>query len=224
VVAFAAAAVLIITLLRPDPLLLAASGADTGGADTGGAMPRRPGADGLRGALAAVGAVPAARLALVTVGTAHAVMVAVMVMTPVHLHDGGATLEVVGVVLSVHIAGMYALSPVFGLLSDRWGRRPVIGTGIVLLAAAMLLAGTAGERAHVRLGIALTVLGLGWSACVVAGSTLLSETVAPEARMPVQGLSDLVMGLTAARSSGPAGIPASTRCRPSCSCRSRCSS
>lgn len=199
VAAFAASTILIAAMLRPDPLHIeAALAAD-------GTQPDGSAGVGLRAAAHAVASVPAARLALVAVGTAHAVMVAVMVMTPVHLHDGGATLEIVGVVLSVHIAGMYALSPVFGLLSDRLGRRPVIGAGVALLAVAVLLAGTAGGHAHVRLGVALTVLGLGWSACVVAGSTLLSESVPSSARTAVQGLSDLVMGLTAAVAGALAG-------------------
>jgi MFS family permease len=194
VAAFGLAALLVAVLLRPDPLafVLAAGRAP---ADAAGLPAERV---GLRGAVAAAGAAPAARLGLVTVGTAHAVMVAVMVMTPVHLHGDGAGLKIIGFVISAHIAGMYALSPVFGALSDRLGRRPVVGTGIGLLALAMLLAGTAGPGAHLRLGIGLVLLGLGWSACVVAGSTLLSESIEPPARTAVQGLSDLVMGVAAA--------------------------
>ncbi|MFN0281635.1 MAG: MFS transporter [Kineosporiaceae bacterium] len=176
--------------LRPDPLPAAAVRA--GRADgTRGPSPTRT-------ALRAVRSSPGAVLGLTALGIAHAVMVAVMVMTPLHLHDGGATLEVVGIVISVHIAGMYALSPVMGLVADRFGRRAGIGLGVVVLAVACLVAATSPPMAHTRLGVALTLLGLGWSACVVAGSTLLSESVPPDVRTSVQGLSDLVMGLVAA--------------------------
>jgi MFS family permease len=137
-------------------------------------------------------------LGLAALGIAHSVMVAVMVMTPLHLHDGGATLQVVGIVISVHIAGMYALSPVMGLVADRFGRRAGIWLGVAVLAVACLGAATSPPTAHARLGVALTLLGLGWSACVVAGSTLLSESVPPDVRTSVQGMSDLVMGIVAA--------------------------
>jgi MFS family permease len=154
----------------------------------------------LRAAVRAVGAVPGARLGLAAVGTAHAVMVSVMVMTPVYLHGGGASLEIVGVVISLHIAGMYALSPVVGALSDRFGRVPVIWLGLAVLGAALILAGTAAPTDHT-----LNLLGIGWSACVVAGSTLLSESVGAQVRTSVQGLSDLVMGLSAAGAGALAG-------------------
>ena len=42
------------------------------------------------------------------------------------------------------------------------------------------------------------MLGLGWSATMVAGSTLLSESISGELRASAQGLSDLVMGLAGA--------------------------
>lgn len=197
--AFVASAAVVTLLLRPDPLLTAAAERSTAERSTA----ERPA--GFRAAVRAVGAVPGARLGLVAVGTAHAVMVSVMVMTPVYLHGGGATLEIVGVVISLHIAGMYALSPVVGALSDRVGRVPVIWLGLVVLGAALILAGTAAPTDHLRLGTGLTLLGVGWSACVVAGSTMLSESVGAGVRTAVQGLSDLVMGLSAAGAGALAG-------------------
>ena len=64
------------------------------------------------------------RVAIATLALSHATMVALMSMTPVHLVHGGATLSVVGFTISLHIAGMFALSPVFGVLADRFGRVP----------------------------------------------------------------------------------------------------
>ena len=108
-------------------------------------------------------------------------------------------------VISVHIAGMYALSPVMGTVADRFGRRAGIGLGVGILVAACVVAAAAPPDAHGVYGIALTLLGLGWSACVVAGSTLLSESVTADVRTSVQGLSDLVMGLVAAAAGALAG-------------------
>ncbi|MGH7530209.1 MAG: MFS transporter, partial [Gemmatimonadales bacterium] len=119
-------------------------------------------------------------------------------------HDAAHTLRVVGVVLSFHIAGMYALSPVFGWLTDRLGRRLVIGTGIALLLTACVLAGTAGHQ-PARLATGLMILGMGWSATTVAGSTLLSESVPLDLRASAQGLSDLTMGLAGATAAALSG-------------------
>ena len=122
-------------------------------------------------------------------------------MTPVHIgesHGHADMLRIVGIVLSLHIAGMYALSPVIGWLTDRLGRRAVILGGVALLLAACAVAGTAGHDTA-RLSVGLVLLGLGWSGTMVAGSTLLSESVRRGATEPsVQGLSDLVMGLAGA--------------------------
>lgn len=159
-----------------------------------------------RRALRAVGSVPAALAGITALAGAHAIMVAVMVMTPVHLGHTGATLQVVGLVISVHVAGMYALSPVMGLLTDRWGARRTIGLGVGVLAASLLTTATAPSQGHTQVGVGLTLLGLGWSACMVAGSALLSTSVPADVRTKVQGTGDLLMGLAAASAgmlSGP---------------------
>src|SRR5690606_21599165 len=156
---FGLTAVLLLGLLRPDPLLLARRrGGVTAGSDRGPAP-------GMRAALAAVASSPAARLGVAAGAVGYVVMVAVMVMTPVHIqgagHDDAHTLRLVGIVLSVHIAGMFAFAPVMGWLTDRAGRRPVILGGVALLVAACAVAGTAGHD-PVRLSAGLFLLGLGW--------------------------------------------------------------
>jgi len=130
-------------------------------------------------------------------------------MTPVHIrgagHDAAMTLRIVGVVLSLHIAGMFAFAPVTGWLTDRFGRRPVILGAIVVLLAACAVAGTAGHGSA-QLATGLTLLGLGWSGTMVAGSTLLSESVPMEVKASAQGLSDLVMGLAGATAGAISGL------------------
>jgi MFS family permease len=100
---------------------------------------------------------------------------------------------------------MFAFAPLVGWLTDRLGRRPVIFAGIGLLLAACALAGTAG-RETVPLAGSLMLLGLGWSATMVAGSTLLSESVPAELRPSAQGLSDLAMGLAGASAGALSGV------------------
>jgi MFS family permease len=166
-------------------------------------------ATGILAAAREVAASPAARLGIASVAVGHMVMVGVMAMTPVHIRAGSTdhndTLRIVGFVLSLHIAGMYAFSPITGWLTDRWGRRPVILTGVAFLVGACAVAGTAGHGTP-QLTLGLVMLGLGWSGTMVGGSTLVTESVGAVNRPSVQGLSDLVMGLAAASSGALSGL------------------
>ncbi|MEW2486309.1 MFS transporter [Streptomyces sp. NPDC048411] len=194
---FLLAAVVVAVLLRPDPLLTARALAPQDSQSEGGRS--------LRSGIAAVRASPMARLALVTVAGSHTTMVSIMVMTPVDLGHHGADLQLIGLVISGHIAGMYAFSPVMGWLSDRFGRLAVIGLAVGLLSCAALLAGTAGPS-HGQTAAGLFVLGLGWSAGLVAGSALLTDSVPQPARAAVQGLSDLTMNTAAGIGGVVAGV------------------
>ncbi|MER5180709.1 MFS transporter [Streptomyces sp. NPDC002896] len=194
---FLVAAVLVLVLLRPDPLLTARALSPD---DEQSAEGRS-----IRAGIAAVRASPRARLALATVAVSHTAMVAVMSMTPVDLGHHGASIDLIGLVISVHIAGMYGFSPVMGRLSDRFGRLSVIGLSVGLLACAALLAGTAGGS-HGQSAAGLFLLGLGWSAGLVSGSALLTDSVPGPARAAAQGLSDLTMNTAAGLGGAAAGL------------------
>ncbi len=178
--------------LRPDPLLTALQNAP---AHTG-APPRHGFATLRSNALA--------RYAVVAVAFSHATMVAMMSMTPVHLYEHGATLIIVGFALSLHIAGMYALSPVFGWLADRWGRVPTIlfGQGMLVIS---LLTAWVGSQSQFLVIVSVIFLGLGWSASTIAGSTLVAESAPVGDRAGLQGVSDLIMNSTAAVGGALAG-------------------
>lgn len=185
--------VLYLAALRPDPLLLAQRiVSDRHHASTTpiAAAADRP---------------TAARYAILAIAGAHGVMVAVMAMTPVHLLHEGATLTVIGLTISLHVLGMYGLSPVFGILADRIGRVPTILVGQALLAAALLIAAI-GQLSMSAVTIALVLLGLGWSASTVAGSSLLTEASSERLRTRRQGRSDLTMNLVGAIGAIFAGV------------------
>ncbi|MCM2578691.1 MFS transporter [Streptomyces sp. MTZ3.1] len=196
---FLLCALLVTVLLRPDPLLTARALAPPQSE-----AEARSGRS-LRAGLTAVAASPRAKLALLTVSVCHTVMVSVMVMTPVDLGHHGAGIELIGVVISLHIAGMYALAPLMGWLSDRVGRLGGIGLAVALLTCAALLAGTAGAD-HRQTAAGLFLLGLGWSAGLVSGSALLTDSVPPGARPAAQGLSDLVTNSSAGLGGAIAGV------------------
>ncbi len=187
-------ALVYLTALRPDPLLLAAADGEAAGRD-------RPSPGG---GLAVLRSSAPARRAVLTVALSHATMVALMSMTPVHLSGHGASLSVVGLTISLHVAGMYALSPVFGRFADRAGRRPVILAGQAMFVAALVLAWL-GAGSPVLVTAALVLLGLGWSASTVAGSALVAEAVAAPDRPKLQGVSDLLMNLAGAAGGALAG-------------------
>src|SRR5436190_9910589 len=194
---FVVTGVAVLALLRPDPALVAG----TAGADAGTHRSLRAGLDAIITRAPAV-------LGVTSMAVGHMVMVGIMAMTPVHIrgagYDAAHTLRIVGIVISVHIAGMYAFAPVIGWLTDRLGRRPLIFAGIALLVIACVLAGGAGYDSA-RLGAGLFTVGLGWSCTMVAGSTLLTESVPLERRASAQGLSDLIMGLAGASAGALSG-------------------
>lgn len=150
-----------------------------------------------------------AAVAVLTVAIAHAIMVSVMALTPVHMQGHGAALEIIGLTISLHIAGMYALSPVMGWLTDRVGADTTILLGMAVLVGATALAGTAGHS-EPQITAGLILLGVGWSASVIAGAALLTRSVERDVRPLVQGFSDLTMNLSGAAGGLLAGLIVAT--------------
>jgi MFS family permease len=193
VAAFALAGLVLQLLLRPDPLQLALETAEEQ-RHTG--APPVP----LKSLLAPSGAVAG----LATIVTANFVMVAVMAMAPVHLESHGHDLEIVGLVISLHVAGMFAPAPLTGWLTDRIGPVPMASAGAALLTLAGLSSAAAGHDAFL-LAIGLGLLGVGWNTALIAGSTLLASAVPLAQRPRVEGASELSMGVAAASATAVAG-------------------
>lgn len=150
-------------------------------------------------------AYPVARFAVLSIALSHMVMVSVMAMTPVHLQHMGHDVVIIGFTISLHIAGMYALSPLMGYLADKIGKIQTIFLGQLIYVAALLFAGL-GHADRLMVTIGLTLLGLGWSAATVAGSALLSATLPANEKTNVQGLSDSLMNLSGAFGGAVAGL------------------
>lgn len=182
---FIGALVNIYVRLRPDPLEL--SGGLRSQAAVGVTTPR------LTEALRIICSTRSGRVALMAMVVSQVTMVAVMTMTPVHLKAHGHE-SISSYVISLHIAGMYAFSPLVGRFSDARGRLPTILVGGILLVCATILAAIAGEAAVV-LFPALWLLGIGWSFALIGGSSLLVDSVPTESRVTVQGSADVMMSL-----------------------------
>ena len=165
--------------LRPDPLHVA------------GATASVPQTSGAWGALQLTLRSPGGRLALLSMVVSQATMVAVMTMTPVHLKLHGHE-SVSPYVVSLHIAGMFAFSPLVGRYADRFGRQQAIFVGGVLLVAAGALSSVSGDG-HIVLFPSLWLLGVGWNFGLIGGSSLLVESATESDRVRVQGVADLLM-------------------------------
>jgi MFS family permease len=198
VVFVGAAAVLTHVMLRPDPFEIAHSssraGVDAGPGDSLGEILRRP-------------IVISALVALIV---GQAVMTLIMTMTPLHMATHGQDLGAVGVVISAHTLGMFALAPLSGRVTDRFGSVRVIFLGTAVLATASALAAAAPAAEQGLLLFALFLLGWGWNLGFVAGSALLTSGVSLVERARIQGLTDALIWSAAAIASAGSGVVVAT--------------
>ncbi|MEJ7803788.1 MAG: MFS transporter, partial [Candidatus Limnocylindria bacterium] len=187
------AALLSAFLLRPDPRDLADESADGHG--------QRPPAH--------VGAVlrrPTVAMAVMALVAGQFVMVLIMTMTPLHMTDHGHDLSAVGIVISAHIFGMFALAPISGRLTDRFGSVPIIFAGLATILASAILSALAPADEQLVLLLALFLLGWGWNLGFVAGSTMLTGGVSRTERARIQGVSDALIWSTSAMASLGSGF------------------
>ena len=183
--------------LRPDPLLTAR---ELDPNKTG----LRPKAS-LRAAFETLRSNAKARFAVLTIALSHMVMVGVMSMTTVHMKGMGFELVIIGLTISLHVAGMWAFSPVFGWLSDKIGNLTTIVVAQIVYVISLLFT-SLGDMDQLSLSIGLLLLGLGWSASTVAGSSLLTKSLSSDEKINVQGLSDSLQSLSGAFGGAMSGV------------------
>jgi MFS family permease len=194
--AFLGAALVLVAFLRPDPLQVARDAARSA----------EQAAAGSRNELAVLFGDRHIRVALLVLAVANLAMVGVMAVAPVHLHDHGAAMGTIGLIVGAHIAAMYLPSPVTGWLADAVGARVVAGLGALLLLAAGAVAAV-GSSGRMGILVALLVLGVGWNAGLISGSALLRDApVSASLRTRAEGLGELAMGAAAAVGGGAAGL------------------
>ena len=199
-IALVCAVAVLMVSLRPDPFRLATKLRQDLDPETTIQRPKlRDGIEHLR-------IRPRAVLGIGAISIGHLVMIMVMVMTPVHMAHVDVSLQLIGLVISVHVVGMYAFSPVVGIAVDRFGRVPMILAGVAVLTASCVISGLAPANNVVVLGTGLFLLGLGWSFTLIAGSTLVTDSVEANERPSVQGLSDLSMNAAGALGGIAAGV------------------
>jgi MFS family permease len=202
-VAYAAAATVLATRLRPDPLLhareVAAREEETATATTAATPGPVPAADDAR---VSNGILVGSVVMVLT----QAVMVAIMTMTPVHMHDHGHGTAAAGMVIAVHVAAMYLPSPITGRLVDRVGRTTMAVVSGATLLAAGLVAASAPDDSVALLALALALLGIGWNFGLVSGTAIITDAVPLASRARTQGLVDLSIAIAGAGGGLASGI------------------
>ena len=193
---FALAAIVVEVFLRPDPLLTA-----TGG--DGLTAPARP---SLRESFAHIATNRLAVIAVGAMAVGQAVMVAIMTVTPLHMEDGAHEQQIIGLVISLHIVGMYLFSPIVGWLVDRLPHGLIVAVaGVTLFMGSELASHTDAED---RFGVftGLFLIGLGWSFAMISGSSLLTSAFGVAERAAIQGAADFTMTTSGAAAGLASGV------------------
>jgi len=199
VVAYSLAAAVLLIFLRPDPLLSARRFASIVSSQT-------------EGASGAAGVLDRRLLALgsAVMVVTQIIMVGIMTMTPIHMRDHHHGLSATGLVIAVHIAGMYLPSPLSGFLLDRLGRTPIIIAAAVVLPASGIIAAFAPTDSVATLALALGLLGLGWNLGFVAGTAMITDATPLSVRASTQGSVDVVVSLSGAGAGVMSGVMVAT--------------
>ena len=199
VVFFLIAAAGVLYRLRPDPLHLVAS--------EGAAGFRAPRVSDLGLILAH----PSARVALLGMMLSQAAMVGVMTVTPLHMTDGDQDALVIGVMISLHIVGMYFFAPAIGKIADRISKELLIGIGAVVTAVGSEIASHTDAPDATGHMVGLLLIGIGWCGSLVAGSALMTEAFEPEVRVATQATADVLMTATGAAAGVASGLAVEQR-------------
>jgi len=194
-----AAAVVSFSMLRPDPYTLA---------DRSALVDDDRHADGT--SLERILRRPNVAVAMVALVTGQLVMVLIMTMTPLHMTEHGHGLTAVGLVISAHTFGMFALSPLSGRLTDRYGSTRVVMVGLAVIAFSAVLSAAAPPDGGALLFLALFLLGYGWNMGYVAGSTMLTAGLGLAERTRIEGVTDSLIWSSAAAASLGSGLVVAT--------------
>ena len=145
-----------------------------------------------------------ARAAITSAALIQAAMVGVMGVTAVVLHRGGMSTAIVGLFISAHFLGMFGLAAPLGKLTDRVGRRRMILGGVIVTGIGAT--GTSLLGSSVFILPFFFLLGLGWCASWVAGTTILADITTPQERGRLTATNDQIVALCGATAVISAGF------------------
>ena len=157
-----------------------------------------------------IAAQPVFQVAVLAALASYTVMSFIMTATPISMHIVDGHDEVATArVIQAHLLGMYLPSLGSGWIIAKFGDRPVIVAGTLLMTVCVAIAVYAGHGvAHY--GWALGVLGLGWNLLFIAATTLLTKTYTRGERVYAQTLNDFLVFGAQATASLLAGVAVTT--------------
>ncbi|MGB5945100.1 MFS transporter [Paenisporosarcina sp.] len=195
-VAYIIAGLVLLVLLRPDPLAVANAIADSNSDRNLFEENAKTLESNKRGII----------LGATVMVITQIVMVAIMTMTPIHMRHHGHDLSDIGMVIGFHVAAMYLPSLVTGVLVDKFGRLVMtIAAGATLMAAGFVAAFAPGDSLIVLI-VALVLLGLGWNFGLISGTALIVDSTQPSNRAKTQGKVDVLVALAGVSGGGLSGI------------------
>lgn len=131
-------------------------------------------------------------LTAVLCGTSsYALMAFVMTAAPLAMVGCGFEVSDATIGIQWHVLAMFVPSLFTGKLIRRFGKLPIIATGLVTLMAcsAVALSGISIEHFY----LALILLGLGWNFGFIGSTALLTETYQAHEKHTAQGLNDTIL-------------------------------
>ncbi|MEZ4866092.1 MAG: MFS transporter [Caldilineaceae bacterium] len=190
------AGLVVFTLLRPDPKQIGLAVAAHSTHQSQNALSvARP--------LRQIFATPAVFTATIVLVVSQLVMTLIMVIAPLNMHHFNHPDTNITLALTAHTLGMFGFSNVTGWLIDRSSRQTMIIVGAMVLALSAII--TPLSPALFPVALALFLLGLGWNFCFIAGSSLLSDALAPTERGRAQGANEMLVAIAAGAGSLSSG-------------------
>jgi MFS family permease len=154
--------------------------------------PEAPGADTPRGRTRwELITTPRIAVAVICAMVSYALMNLVMTSTPLAVVGCGFDKNNAADVVTAHVLAMFAPSFFTGHLIARFGVERIVGTGLVILAAAGAV-GLSGVELE-NFFVALILLGLGWNFGFIGATAMLAQSHAPHERGRMQGMNDLIV-------------------------------
>jgi MFS family permease len=134
---------------------------------------------------------PAFAVAALSGALGYGLMNLIMTATPLAMSFCSYPYAAAVLVIEWHVVGMYAPAFFTGGLIKRFGVLPVIGGGIVVLAAGSLVALHGTTVAHFV--AALVLVGVGWNFMYTGGTVLLGESHSATEKARAQGANDFLV-------------------------------
>ena len=145
------------------------------------------------------------QLSILSAGIGYTTMSTLMTATPISMNMmHGFSLFSTGIVLQMHVVGMFLPSLLTGDLIKIFGHKKMIYSGIIILLITIII--HFNFETYYGYMIGLLLLGIGWNFLFVSGTSLLVVSYNKEDKFLAQGINDFVVFSSQALGSLSAGI------------------